>query len=177
MSWGSGFLVVGQTATLSFTVLFLHSERGFSTGSAAAVLAASQLLGAVFRVAAGHWSDRLGARIVPTRRLALAVTATLVLVAVLTGAPGWILVPAFVAAGGLGLSWNGLAFTAVAEIAGSGAAGAAIGLQQTVLGVCGTVTPIGFAAVVSAGSWRIAFLVAAVFPLLSWVILRPLAER
>lgn len=177
ISWSGALLLVGQTATLSFTVLFLHSDRGLSTGAAAAVLAASQALGAGARIAAGHWSDRVGARIVPMRLLALAVTGTLAVVGALSASANWLLIPALVVAGGVGLSWNGLSFTAAAEIAGGAAAGAAIGLQQTVIGIGGIVAPIGFAAVVSAGSWRIAFLMAAVFPLLAWVVLRPLAER
>ncbi len=177
ISWSGALLIVGQTATLSFTVLFLHSHRGISTGAAAGVLAASQILGAAARIAAGHWSDRLGARIVPLRRLAIAVTGTLVVVGLLSASATWLLVPALVAAGGVGLSWNGLSFTAAAETAGGAAAGAAIGLQQTVIGVGGTIAPIGFAAVVSAGSWRIAFLAAAVFPLLASAVLRPLAEH
>lgn len=175
VSWGSGLLVVGQTATMSFTVLFLH-ERGFSTGAAAAAMAVSQALGAVLRISAGHWSDRLGARIVPMRRLALAIAATLVAVAVLAHAAGWLLVPALVLAGAIGLSWNGLSFTAIAELAGARASGAAIGLQQTVLGIAGTLATIGFAGLVSASSWRIAFLAASCFPLLGWATLRPLSE-
>jgi len=177
ISWSAALLVVGQTATMSFTVLFLHTARGFSTGSAAAVLAGAQVLGACTRVGAGHWSDRLDARIVPMRHLALGITGTLVLVVVLTRASTWLLVPALVCAGGVGLSWNGLSFTAAAEIAGSNASGAALGLQQTVLGLGGTIAPIGFANVVSATSWRVAFLLAGVFPLLGWIMLRPLAER
>jgi sugar phosphate permease len=176
ISWGSGLLLVGQTATMSFTVLFLHSARGLSTASAAFVLAASQLLGAAFRIGAGHWSDRLGARIIPMRRLALGVSVTLALVAVLASAPTWLLVPALVVAGGFGLSWNGLSFTAAAEIAGTRSSGAAIGLQQTVLGLGGIVAPIAFAALVDGVSWRVAFLAAAVFPLAGWLVLRPLAE-
>ena len=171
LSWGSGLLLVGQMATMSFTVLFLHSARGWSTSAAAAVLAGAQALGAGFRVGVGHWSDRLGDRIVPMRRLALGVAATLVLVSLAVRAPGWVLAPVLVVAGGFGLSWNGLSFTVAAELAGTGAAGAALGLQQTVLGVVGAAVPIGFAAVVSAGSWRIAFLAAAAGPLLGWAVL------
>jgi sugar phosphate permease len=177
ISGAGGLLVVGQIATMSFTVLFLHSSRGFSTGAAAAVLAASQLLGGVFRVGAGLWSDRLQARILPMRRLALAIAATLALVAALADANTWLLVPALVAAGGVGLSWNGLSFTAAAEIAGTRASGAALGLQQTVLGLGSIVAPIGFAALVAGASWRAAFLAAAAFPLVASVVLRPLAER
>jgi len=177
ISGAGGLLLVGQTATMSFTVLFLHSARGLTTAAAAGVLAASQVLGGAFRIGAGHWSDRLGARIVPMRRLALGIAATLVLIAILARAPTWLLVPTVVAAGGFGLSWNGLAFTAAAEIAGTRASGAAIGLQQTVLGFGGIVAPIAFASLVSGTSWRFAFLAAALFPLAGWLALRPLAER
>ena len=134
------------------------------------------MLGAGFRVLAGHWSDRLGTRIVPLRRLALGVTAALVLVAAVADAPAWVLVPVLITAGGVGLSWNGLSFTAAAEIAGTRASGAALGLQQTILGIGGIFAPIGFAAVVSAASWRVAFLAAGVFPVLGWATLRPLAR-
>jgi len=177
ISWAGGLLLVGQLATTSFTVLFLHSERGFAVGAAAAVLAVSQVLGVALRIAAGHWSDRVGARIVPLRSLAVAIAGAMVVFGLLTTAPTWALVPALVVAGAVGLSWNGLSFTAAAEIAGAEAAGAAIGLQQTVLGLGGIVAPIGFAAVVSASSWRTAFLAAGLFPLLARAVLRPLAER
>ena len=162
---------------MSFTVLFLHSARGLSTTSAALVLAGSQVLGAVARIGAGLWSDRLGARIVPMRRLALGIAITLALVAILSHAPRWLLLPALVVAGGFGLSWNGLSFTAAAELAGTRASGAALGLQQTVLGLAGIVGPIGFAALVGVASWRIGFFAAALAALTGWSVLRPLAER
>ena len=176
VSSGSALIIVGQTATVSFTVLFLNEGRGFSTGSAALVLAASQVLGGAFRIFAGHWSDLLGSRIVPLRRLALAVTASLVVVGVFARAPAWALVPVLIVAGGIGLSWNGLSFVAAAEMAGTGASGAALGFQQTMLGIAGIAAPIGFAALVSATSWRTAFLTAGVFPLLGWAVFSPLAR-
>ena len=176
ISWGSGLVVVGQVATMSFTVLFLHDGRGFSTTDAALVLAAAQVLGAALRIAAGHWSDSFGSRIVPLRWLALGVTAGLVLIGASAQAPAWILVPVLVLAGGIGLSWNGLSFVATAEMAGTAASGAALGFQQTFLGIAGIVAPIGFAALVSATSWRVAFIVSGLFPLLGWLAFRPLAS-
>ena len=176
VSSGSALIIVGQTATMSFTVLFLNEGRGFSTGSAALVLAASQVLGGAFRIFAGPWSDLLGSRIVPLLRLALAVTASLVVVGVFARAPAWALVPVLIVAGGIGLSWNGLSFVAAAEMAGTGASGAALGFQQTMLGIAGIAAPIGFAALVSAMSWRTAFLTAGVFPLLGWAVFSPLAR-
>jgi sugar phosphate permease len=176
ISTGSAFLVTAQTATMSFTVLFLSEGRDMSTHAAALVLAGAQVLGAVLRIAVGHWSDRQGSRIVPLSRLAVAIAVSLAVVAAAARAPLWILIPVVVLAGGIGMSWNGLSFVSAAEIAGPDATGAAIGLQQTMLGVAGIVTPIAFAAVVSSTSWGLAFLLAAAFPIVGRALIRPLAD-
>jgi len=80
-------------------------------------------------------------------------------------------VPALIVAGVISLSWNGLAFTAAAETAGIARSGAALGFQQTVLGVLYTAGAPAFAALVAATSWRVAFEVAAVFPLVGVLVL------
>jgi sugar phosphate permease len=177
LAGASSLLLVTQITDVFFLVLFLHQHRAVRAGAAAALLALAQLLGAVARVGSGGWSDRLGARIVPLRRLALAIAATTVLVALLGDAPLWLLVPTLLAASGAALSWNGLSFTAAAELAGGAASGAALGFQQTVLWLVAAVVPVGFAALVDATSWRLGFALAALCPLLGYAALRPLAER
>jgi hypothetical protein len=107
----------------------------------------------------------VGSRIVPMRRLGVALALALAATAILIDAPLVALVPILVVAGALGLSWNGLSFTAAAEFAGRARSGAAIGLQQTALGVSYTIAAIGFAAIVDATSWRIGFALAALCPL------------
>jgi hypothetical protein len=97
--------------------------------------------------------------------------------ALLVGAPLVALVPVLVLAGTLGLSWNGLSFTAAAELAGRARSGAAIGLQQTVLGVAYTAAAIGFAAIVDASSWRAGYALAALCPLAGYAVLGRLDER
>jgi MFS family permease len=154
-----------------------HDERGVSPAAAAAVLALIQLLGIAIRIGAGWWSDRLGSRIVPLRRLGVALGLALGAAALLADAPLGVLVPVLVAAGALGLSWNGLSFTAAAEFAGRARSGAAIGLQQTALAGSYTLAAIGFAAVVDATSWRVGFALAALCPLAGWSVLGRLAER
>jgi len=72
------------------------------------------------------------------------------------------------------MAWNGLAFTAVAELAGAARSGAAIGLQQTVLSAAGMIGPLVFAETVAVGSWAFAFLVAAMLPVIGWHALRRL---
>ena len=171
---GSSLYLVAQVAVTGFIVLFLHDERGFSPGEAAAVLAGIQVLATVLRIATGRWSDLIGSRLVPLRIVGALSSLTLAVVAAVLDAPIGVLVPAFVLAGGFAMSWNGLSFTAAAELAGRGRSGAAIGMQQTSLSVAGALVPPAFAAVVAATSWRVGFALAAVFPLVGVQLLRPL---
>jgi sugar phosphate permease len=175
--WGSGLYLVAQVAVLGFLVLYLHDERGFSISRAAAVLAGINVLGAAFRIGGGRWSDVLGSRIRPLRWVGLALTAAMALSAAATAAPIAVAVTAFLVAGGLSMAWNGLSFTAAAELAGEARSGAAIGFQQTVLSVVGAAVPPGFAVLVETTSWRTAFAVAAVIPLAGWWALGLLTER
>jgi sugar phosphate permease len=174
---GSTFYVTTQISLLGFLVLFLHDSRGVSTTAGAAALAVTQALGGVARIAAGRWSDRRRERVAPLLRLGLLLALTAATAALLVGASLWLLLPALVAAGTFSLSWNGLSFTAAAEIAGRHRAGAAIGLQQSFLAVGSIVTPIAFAAIVHASSWRTAFVLAALSPLVGYRLLRGLPDQ
>jgi MFS family permease len=174
LSFGSGLYLVTQVAIIGFVVLFLHDQRNVSDAAAAGVLAAIQVGAAVLRIAAGRWSDLLGSRAVPLRRVGVATALATGIVAALTGASLWILVPAFVVAGGLSMSWNGLSFTAAAELAGGRRSGAAIGFQQSVLSGVGAVAPVVFGALVAATTWRVGFALAALCPLAGIPLLRRL---
>ncbi|MGZ8716569.1 MAG: MFS transporter, partial [Gaiellaceae bacterium] len=155
-----------------YSVLFLHQHRGLSTHSAALALAAMNVLGIGARIGAGRWSDRVRSRIGPLRMIGLLIAASTAAVGLLVDAPLAVLVPALVVAGVVSLSWNGVAFTAAAETAGPGRSGAALGFQQTVLGVFVTIAAPAFAALVSATSWRVAFFVAAALPAFGVLALR-----
>ena len=174
LSVGSAFVIAAQASILGFVVLFLHGERGLSTAAAAGVFALMQVFGAALRIGAGRWSDHVRARIAPLRQLCFALAVALLATAVLTGAPLALLLPTLVVAGALSLSWNGLSFTAAAELAGRARSGAAIGFQQTALSVSYAATAPVFAAVVDAGSWRLGFALAALMPLAGAATLRRL---
>ena len=162
---GSGLIVVAQISIMAFTVLFLHGVRGLSTTAAAGVFAAMQLIGAALRIVAGRWSDRVGTRIAPLLKLALGLSVALAVSAALTSAPLALFIPAFLVAGALSQSWNGLSFTAAAELAGRSRAGAALGFQQTALAVASGLAPPLFAVLVESTSWGLAFALAATLPL------------
>jgi sugar phosphate permease len=173
----STFYVATQISLLGFVVLFLHDDRGLSTGTAAAVLALLQIGGGIARIVAGRLSDRIHARVVPLRAIALLLAVWLALATALLHASLWLLLPTLVIAGTLAMSWNGLSFTVAAETAGRRRSGAAIGLQQTFLSGGSIVAPIAFAAIVHAWSWRAAFAVAAASPLAGYALLSPVSER
>ena len=160
LSLGSWLYLVAQISTMTFVVLFLHVHRGVSTRHAGYVLAVIQVIAVGARIGAGRWSDRVGSRLRPLFLLGLALTATMAAATAVVDAPLAVVVPVFVVAGVLGLSWNGLSFTAAAETAGTSRSGAAIGFQQTVLGVGVAVVPILFAATANHVSWRSAYLLA-----------------
>jgi sugar phosphate permease len=172
LSVGSGLILGAQACILGFAVLFLHGERGLSTAQAGAVLAITQVVGGALRIAAGRWSDHVRARLRPLRQLSTALAVSLVVTAILTNAPLGLLLPALAVAGALSLSWNGLSFTATAEIAGRARSGAALGFQQTALSVASTAAPPVFAAIVDAGSWSLGFGLAALFPLAGLAVIR-----
>jgi MFS family permease len=175
LSVGSALILAAQISILSFLILFLHQERGLTTAVAAGVFALIQALGAALRILSGRWSDRRHARIAPLRQLALALTATLAAAAALLSAPLAILIPVFVVAGALSLSWNGLSFTAAAELAGRARAGAALGFQQTALAITSAAAPPAFAAVVEGGSWSLAYGLAAAMPVAGIAVMRQLS--
>jgi sugar phosphate permease len=173
---GSTLLVSVQIALTGFVVLYLHEERGLSPGAAGAVLAGINVAGAALRIGLGLLSDRIGSRLRPLRTLSLGLAGSMAAAAVLTGAPDPVLVAALVAAGALSVGWNALSFTATAELAGRQRSGAALGFQQTALGVGCMVAPLAFAGLVSLTSWPVGFGVLALLPLGAFATFGPLLE-
>jgi len=143
-------------------VLFLSGHRGLPLQAAAAVLAAVQLGGAASRVLVGVWSDHRRGRLGLMRLIALAGTATFAAVAGLADGPLVLLLPVLFLTGVISMSSNGLAFTATGEIAGLVRSATAMGFQNTVLFVSGTVFPIAFGVAVTIAGWRLSFAALAV---------------
>lgn len=172
---GTGLYLTAQIGITGFVVLFLHEHRHVSAHAAAAVLAAIEVLAIAARIGSGTISDRLGSRLGPLRAIGVALTLSTAAVAVATDAPLALVVPLFLVAGMLSMAWNGLAYASAAEMAGASRTGAALGFQQTLLGVVVAGAP-PLVAVVAAHSWRLAFLLAAAGPALGVLILRRLGE-
>jgi sugar phosphate permease len=171
---GGALLVCAQSAMLGFLVLFLHDARDVSAAIAAAALGALQIVGALVRIVAGRRSDREGLRIAPMRRIAARNAVLLAALGALAGGPSVALYPLLAVAAVSTMSWNGLAFTAAAEISGRARAGTAMSLQNTIISIGGVLAPTAFGVLVEATSWTAAFAVLAVAPLAAFLVLRPL---
>jgi sugar phosphate permease len=115
----STLLCVPQFTASAFALVFLVDIRGYCAVAAGQLLALAQVLGALFRVVAGRWSDRVASRVRPMRQLAYATAAILALTALGAVWPSPASDALLIIACGVTASTNGLAFTAVAELAGA----------------------------------------------------------
>jgi MFS family permease len=161
----SALLVVPQFAVATFALVFLVEAHGLEPVTAGRVLAIAQACGAFSRLGAGVWSDRVGSRMRPMRALALATALILATLACGAAVRAPWAIAALFAAVILSVSTNGLAFTAVAEHAGSAWAGRALGIQNTGQNAFAAATPPVLAAVIGAVGYPAAFGMVALFPL------------
>ncbi|SHN49213.1 Sugar phosphate permease [Geodermatophilus obscurus] len=161
----STLLVVPQFVVAAFSFDFLVRAAGWSAGTAGTLLAATQLGGAAARLGAGAWSDRAGSRVGPMRLVAVAVAVVVGALAVVAVLTPDVLAPAAVAAAVVlaaivTVSPNGIAFTSVAEQAGSAWAGRALGAHNTAQNLAATVTvPLAALLVESGPGYPAAFAV------------------
>ncbi|MDT7646596.1 MAG: hypothetical protein QOC75_3596, partial [Pseudonocardiales bacterium] len=167
----SSMLVVPQFVIATFSLVYLVDVQGWSAAPAGRLLAAAQVGGAATRLAAGYWSDRVGSRLRPMRLLAVATGVVLAALAAATlaGATAAAVV-ALVVATMLAVSTNGLAFTAVAERAGSAWAGRALGVQNTAQNALAAATPPVFGLLIGVLSYGVGFAVAVAFPVLACLL-------
>ena len=163
----SVLLVVPQSLVWTFTLVWLMTDRGWSAGAAGAMVTIAQLCGAAGRIAAGRWSDVVGSRLHPVRTIAVAAAASMGLLALLDQLHSPLAVAMMVIASVVTVSDNGLAFTAIAEIAGPFWSGRALGVQNTSQLFTTGIVPPAFGALITAAGFPLAFAVCALFPLVA----------
>jgi MFS family permease len=127
----SVLLVVPQFTISTFGLVWLITEQSLSSAAAGLVVGIAQFVGALGRIVVGVLSDRVGSRMRPLRWVAVSAVFAMVVLAA-SGAIGWpMAIAALVVATTISVADNGLAFTAVAEIAGPRWSGRALGIQNT----------------------------------------------
>lgn len=171
LCWAGALLIVPQFTAISFLVVFLHDTRHVAAGQAAGLLAVAQFAGAAGRILCGLWSDAVSSRLRPLRIVAGVMAVGFVAIVVLSAAPLPALELVLVVVTGVAICWNGLAFTATAEMAAPGRSGMALGLQNTFNYVSAAVTPAAVGALALWTSWSVALVVVALCPILAIVAL------
>jgi sugar phosphate permease len=173
----SALLVIPQFAVSAFTLVYLVGERHWDPAVAGRMIFWFQVAGAAGRIGAGVWSDAVRSRLSPMRQLA--VTSALLMTTLAAGAwlGAWWVVAGFALGAVVTVADNGLAFTAVAEFAGSAWAGRAMGVQNTGQNVAALLTAPLLAGVIGESRYALGFVVVAVFPLLAVPITPVRAER
>jgi predicted MFS family arabinose efflux permease len=135
LSVATGIFAALQTVWMAFLVLYLQEVVGLPLVSAGRYLALAQVAGMAGRIGFGLLSDRVfGGRRRVSLMMAGTGSAACSLAIAFTGpgaSPGW-LVPLALVAGFVGIGWNGVQHTWMAELAGPGAAGTAVGLGLAV---------------------------------------------
>ncbi len=164
-------LVVPQFTLSTFGLVWLTSgqgARGWNATVAGIVIAVAQFAGALGRIAVGSASDRVGSRVRVLRWVA--VSAVVVMLALAASSlldsaivSGVVLVVATT----VSVADNGLAFTSVAEAAGPGWSGRALGIQNTGQFVAASVVGPGVGALIAVVGYPVAFALVAITPLLS----------
>ena len=147
-----------QTVWMAFLTLYLQAVVGLSLLAASRYLAVAQGGGVLGRIAFGVLSDRVfGGR----RRLPLAIAgcgSALCSVALACTGPGtsaaW-LAPLALVFGVVGIGWNGVQHTLMAELAGARTAATAVGLGLAISSLGVTIGPPIFGwCVTAAGGFR-----------------------
>ncbi|MDH6282135.1 MFS transporter [Prescottella agglutinans] len=161
----SVLLVVPQYLVWTFGLLWLMTERDWSAASAGILVTVTQLLGAAGRIAAGAWSDRVGSRLGPLRWVAVAAAVSMGALALTDWLDSPVSVALLMIASVITVADNGLAFTAVAEIAGPYWSGRALGAQNTSQYLAASVVPPVFGAVIATVGFPLAFAITALCPL------------
>ena len=111
-------LVVPQYTVWTYALVWLISERHWEATAAGLIVTVAQILGAFGRMGVGFWSDVVGSRMRPLRWVAVAGGVSMAALAVTDALDSPLAIAALLAASVATVAPNGLAFTAVAEIAG-----------------------------------------------------------
>lgn len=134
LSFGTALLLMGQMSLITYVPLYLKEARGLTPYWASQALALTQFGGMVGRVGWGVVSDRLfhGARKVVLLWIGFSSVGFTFALGALPGAAPLVLVLLLIFLAGVCMvGYQGVSYALIAEIAGSGRTGAALGVVLT----------------------------------------------
>ncbi len=169
-----------QTVWMAYLVLYLRDIVGMPLVMAARFLVLAQLAGAMGRVAFGMLSDRYfgGRRRIVLVLAGLGSTACSLLIAGTgPGTSPWFFAALALVFGFVGIGWNGVQYTLMAELVDPRSVGTAVGLGLAVSSFGVTICPPLFGALVErAGGWTVPWIVLAAAMAAGLCLLIPVRE-
>jgi len=164
----AALLMMPQTVTVTFMLVWLMHDHGWSAAAAGGWVTLSQLIGAGGRIMVGRWSDRVGSRMRPVRIIAIATASSLFLLAFVDSHHHWRFeVPLMIAVSVFAVLDNGLEATAITEFAGPFWSGRALGVQNTTQRLMAATAPPLFGTLIAASAYPPAWALCGLFPLLA----------
>jgi len=165
---------------LAYLVLYLRDVIGMPLVMAARFLVLAQLAGAMGRVAFGMLSDRYfgGRRRIVLVLAGLGSTACSLLIAGTgPGTSPWFFAALVLVFGFVGIGWNGVQYTLMAELVDPRSVGTAVGLGLAVSSFGVTICPPLFGALVErTGGWTVPWIVLAAAMAVGLCLLIPVRE-
>lgn len=161
----SALMVVPQSVTVTFMLVWLHENHGWSVDAAGALVTVTQLAAAVSRIVAGRWSDRIGSRMRPVRVVATATSVTMLMLAFTNDLSSPLAVVLMVSVSVITVMDNGLEATAITEVGGQFWSGRALGVQNTTQRLMTLAGPPIFGALITTAGYPLAFALCGLFPL------------
>lgn len=160
----SMLLVVPQFTISVFGLVWLTGDLGWSAAGAGLLVGSSQFVGALGRIGVGMLSDRVGSRMRPLRWVSRAAVGVMVALSFGEFVPPWACAIVLIVAATVTVADNGLAYTAVAEIAGPFWAGRALGVQNTGQFVAASLVAPAVGGLIALVGYPIAFAAVALAP-------------
>ena len=169
----SALLVLPQFLLSTFGLVWLVAELGWDPLAAGILVGVAQFIGAIGRIGVGVMSDRVGSRVRPLRWVAASAAVVMLLLALVDATHFAAAGIVFVIATSVTVADNGLAFTSVAEMAGTAWAGRALGAQNTGQFLVASIAGPLFGTLIGLIGYPLTFVAAALAP----VIAIPLVPR
>jgi MFS family permease len=163
----SALLVVPQFTVSIFGLVWLTADRGMNETAAGIVIGVAQFIGALGRVAVGVLSDRVGSRLRPLRWVAWLAAGVMLALTLGDLAPSWVAAGLLIIASTVTVADNGLAYTAVAELAGPFWSGRSLGVQNTGQFLAASIVGPAVGGLISLVGFPLAFTAVALAPIVA----------
>lgn len=177
LSAACGVMLWAQMALNAFLVVMLVEFHGLSATRSALIFALLQIASGIIRIIVGRLSDITGRRLPHLRLCGTVLTVSLFAAAVCNVTPTLLGAALLIFASLASYSWNGLAFTAVAELAAPGRAGTALGMHGTMMRLLTVPTTLAFGIAAAELGWSAALVLLAFFPLAAIIALAPIQRE